>query len=128
MKIAIDTSAYSAMGRGDKSVLSVIETATTLGICAVVLGELYTGFRSGSHEPVNRGLLKRFLDKPSVKVLPVTGETALHYAEIDAYLRRKGRPIPRNDIWIAASAMEHGMQLLTKDSHFAEIPLLVSRP
>jgi tRNA(fMet)-specific endonuclease VapC len=64
----------------------------------------------------------------SVRVLHVTEETALRYAEVDGYLRKKGRPIPRNDVWIAASALEHGHHLLTLDVHFREIPLLLIQP
>jgi predicted nucleic acid-binding protein len=52
----------------------------------------------------------------------------LRYAEIDVFLRKEGRPIPRNDVWIAAAAMEHGMRLLTLDAHFAEIPMLMIEP
>jgi predicted nucleic acid-binding protein len=72
--------------------------------------------------------LAQFLSKPSVRVLNVTEETALRYAEVDVYLRKKGRPIPRNDVWIAAVALEHGLQLLTLDDRFREIPLLPTRP
>ena len=72
--------------------------------------------------------LTNFLDKPSVRILNITAETALRYAEVDVYLRRKGRPIPRNDVWIAAGAIEHGMHLLTFDDHFREIPLLLIQP
>ena len=63
-----------------------------------------------------------------MRVLNVTEETALRYAEIDVFLRKRGRPIPRNDVWIAALALEHGMQLLTLDEHFLEIPLLLIEP
>jgi tRNA(fMet)-specific endonuclease VapC len=60
--------------------------------------------------------------------LNVTEETALRYAEIDVYLRKKGRPIPRNDLWIAAVALEHGLHVVTLDAHFREIPLLLIQP
>lgn len=94
----------------------------------MVLGELCSGFRAGNRWAENVALLQQFLGKPSVRVLPITYETALRYAEIDVFLRRKGRPIPRNDVWIAASALEHGLQLLTLDLHFSEIPLLLIQP
>ena len=60
--------------------------------------------------------------------MPVTEETALRYAQVDIYLRKKGRPIPRNAVWIAAVALEHGLHLLTLDVHFREIPLLLIQP
>jgi len=92
------------------------------------LGELQSGFRLGNRSAENEDLLARFMSKASVRVLNVTEETALRYAEIDVYLRRKGRPIPRNDVWIAALALEHGMHMLTLDVHFGEIPRLLTEP
>ena len=59
---------------------------------------------------------------PRVKVVPTTAETAERYARIYAYLRSQGRPIPTNDLWIAASAMEHGAELITLDHHFQNMP------
>ena len=100
----------------------------SVGVPAVVLGELYSGFRAGIRWVENTEQLARFLSKPSVRVLNVTGETALRYAEVDVYLRKRGRPIPRNDVWIAAVAIEYGLQLVTLDEHFREIPLLLIQP
>lgn len=128
MNVLLDTSAYSALQRGDQPILEVLRRSETVAVSAVVLGELYSGFRAGNRWKENSAQLARFLDKPSVRVLPVTEETALRYAEVDVYLRKKGRPIPRNDVWIAAVALEHGLQLLTLDIHFREIPLLLVRP
>jgi predicted nucleic acid-binding protein len=68
----------------------------------VVLGELHSGFRAGTRRIENEELLMRFLGKSSVRIVNVTEETALRYAEVDVLLRKKGRPIPRNDVWIAA--------------------------
>ena len=128
MKVLLDTSAYSALQRGHQPVLDVMRRSETVAVSAVVLGELYSAFRAGSRWAENTAQLAQFLSKPSVRVLNVTEETALRYAEVDVYLRKKGRPIPRNDVWIAAVALEHGLQLLTLDVHFREIPLLLTRP
>ena len=92
------------------------------------MGELHSGFRAGNRLPENTAQLAQFLSKPSVRVLNVTQETALRYAEIDVYLRKRGRPIPRNDVWIAAVALEHGLQLLTLDGRFREVPMLLIQP
>jgi len=100
----------------------------TVAVPAIVLGELHSGFRQGTRLAENTAQLAQFLSKPSVRVLDVTEETALRYAEVDVFLRKKGRPIPRNDVWIAAVALEHGLQLLTLDEHFREIPLLLIQP
>ena len=128
MNVLLDTSAYSALQRGDQSVLEVMRRSETVAVSAVVLGELYSGFRAGSRWAENTAQLTRFLSKPSVRVLSVTEETALRYAEVDVYLRKNGRRIPRNDVWIAAAALEHGLQLLTLDTRFREIPLLLIEP
>ena len=128
MNLLLDTSAYSAFRRGDQAVAEVIRRSETVALPVVVLGELQSGFQAGNRCAENTAELDRFLSKPSVRVLNVTEETALRYAEIDVYLRKRGRPIPRNDVWIAAVALEHGLQLVTLDAHFREIPLLLIQP
>lgn len=128
MNVLLDTSAYSALWRGHQPVLDAIQRSETVAVSAVVLGELYSGFRAGNRWTENTARLAQFLSKPSVRVVNVTEETALRYAEVDVYLRKKGRPIPRNDVWIAAAALEHGLHLLTLDVHFREIPLLLIQP
>jgi tRNA(fMet)-specific endonuclease VapC len=128
MNVLLDTSAYSALQRGHQPVLDVLRRSEIVAVSAVVLGELHSGFRAGNRWAENTAQLAQFLSKPSVRVLNVTEETALRYAEVDVYLRKKGRPIPRNDVWIAAVALEHGLQLLTLDAHFREIPLLLIQP
>jgi len=128
VKLLLDTSAYSALLRGHQQVLDVMRRSETVAVPAIVLGELHSGFRQGTRLAENTAQLAQFLSKPSVRVLDVTEETALRYAEVDVFLRKKGRPIPRNDVWIAAVALEHGLQLLTLDEHFREIPLLLIQP
>ena len=128
MNVLLDTSAYSALHRGDVPILEVLRRSATVALPSIVLGELHSGFRLGTRLAENTAQLAMFLTRPSVRVLDVTAETALRYAELDVYLRMKGRPIPRNDVWIAAVAMEYGLQLVTTDSHFREIPLLLILP
>ena len=105
-----------------------MQRSQTVAMPVIVLGELHSGFRAGTRRSGNEELLTRLLGKSSVRILNVTEETALRYAEIDVFLRKKGRPIPRNDVWIAALALEHGMHLLTLDVHFQQIPLLLIEP
>ena len=128
MNVLIDTSAYSALQKGNSAVLDVLRRSETVAVSVIVLGELYSGFRAGARWAENTTRLAQFLSKPSVRVVQATEETALRYAEVDAYLRKQGRPIPRNDVWIAAVAMEHGLQVLTTDEHFRQIPLLLIQP
>ena len=128
MKVLLDTSGYSGLMHGDPEILALLGSAVQLLVPSVVLGELYSAFRRGSRRAHNEMQLQAFLRKPSVSIVDVTAETALRYAGIDVYLFSKGRPIPRNDVWIAALALEHGGVLITRDAHFRELPLLPIRP
>jgi tRNA(fMet)-specific endonuclease VapC len=119
--IALDTNAYSALMRGDDEVLAVLRVAPELVVPATVIGELLAGFAFGGRESMNRRELAMFLAKPGVLVAAITEATADNYALIYAALRRRGKPVPTNDLWIAASALEHGAALLTFDAHFAAV-------
>ena len=119
--ILLDTNAYTAFMLGAVEVIEVIAHADQLFLTPIVLGELLGGFAAGTREPKNRAELARFLDSSRVEVLVVTAQTADSYALVYAGLRRKGQPIPTNDLWIAASALEHGAALLTRDAHFSHI-------
>ncbi len=116
--IAIDTNAYTAFKRGEAAVVEVLQHATDILMSATVLGELLAGFAAGTRESANRRELTMFLDSPRVRIVPSNAVTADSYALIYASLRRKGQPIPTNDLWIAASCLEHGAALLTLDAHF----------
>jgi len=128
VKALLDTSGYSGLIKGDPEILAVLSAAAQVLVPAIVLGELHSGFRRGKRRQENEQLLQRFLRKPSVSIINVTADTADRYAEIDVFLFAKGKPIPRNDVWIAALAMEHGCILVTRDAHFRELPLLLIRP
>lgn len=119
--IAIDTNAYTAFKRGDAQILAVMQHAPALMVCVTVLGELLAGFAAGTRESINRRELTQFLASPRITVAPTTTATADLYALVYAALRRKGQPIPSNDLWIAASCLEHGAALLTFDAHFRAI-------
>ena len=119
--VLLDTNAYTAFMLGAAEVVDVVAHAEKLFLNSIVLGELLGGFSAGTREPKNRAELARFLDSPRVELLPVTAQTADSYALIHVGLRRKGQPIPTNDLWIAASALEHGAALLSRDAHFSQI-------
>jgi predicted nucleic acid-binding protein len=119
--IALDTNAYTAFKRGDKAIVAVLQHAPLIVVCVTVLGELLGGFAAGQRESANRSELTQFLNTPRVKVVPSTTATSDLYALVYAALRRKGQPIPTNDLWIAASSLEHGVALLTLDTHFKSI-------
>lgn len=122
MRVCLDTSGYSAFKRGREGAIDLLRRAEEIVLPAIVLGELLAGFRMGSREGINRRELGTFLDSPRVHVAPLGAETAQRYAEIVSYLRGQGTPIPTNDLWIAACAMEWGLRLLTTDAHFGRLP------
>lgn len=120
-RILIDTNAYAAFKRNDPVAIEVVRSSEHIGINMVVLGELYSGFKGGSKEARNRKELAQFLDSPRVETILIDEETAEFYAKIFWDLKKKGKPIPGNDLWVAASAMRHGLALFTYDNHFRNI-------
>ena len=122
MRILLDSNAYSSLMRGDERISAVVRDATEILMSAVVIGELLYGFRNGgSRFERNAAGLRSFLDNPYVSLVPVGPVTADRYSRIAAALRAKGRPIPTNDVWIAAHAMETGADLLSADRHFEAV-------
>ena len=121
MTILLDTNAYSALLRGHDEVANRVRRAERVVFSTVVAGELLLGFRLGTRLKKNMAELDAFLENPYVSLVPVTLTTADRFARIAAALRAKGRPIPTNDIWIAAHAMEAGAELLSFDAHFGAI-------
>ncbi|MBV5298207.1 MAG: type II toxin-antitoxin system VapC family toxin [Rhodoferax sp.] len=119
--IAIDTNAYTSFKHGDADIRDVLRHAPSLLLPVTVLGELLAGFAAGSREQLNRAELTQFIGSPRVKVLTAGSATADLYALVYATLRRKGQPIPANDLWIAASCLEQGAALLSLDVHFQNI-------
>ena len=121
MRVLLDTNAYTALLRGHSEVAGLVRRSEEVLISPVVAGELLFGFRNGTRYEANRRQLDAFLDSPFVRVLEITLVTAERFGRLAAGLRKKGRPIPSNDLWIAAQAMETGADLLSFDQHFAEI-------
>jgi len=127
-RILLDTSAYSAALRGDRAVGELLRQVDQIFVPAIVLGELKAGFARGKRRRKNEQELSIFLQSPRVEVLPVDEDTSDRYAVILTSLRSAGTPIPANDIWIAASAMQHGLAIATLDSHFSKVPQVVLVP
>jgi tRNA(fMet)-specific endonuclease VapC len=120
-KVLLDTNAYTSLLAGDEKVLDALAGADRVFMSTVVLGELFAGFGGGSRERDNRRRLDDFLRRPPVRSLDVTRGTAEVFGEIKNQLRRAGTPIPMNDVWIAAHAVENGAWLVTHDRHFLEV-------
>ena len=118
MRILLDTNAYVLLMRRHDRVTDLVRRAEQVLLSAVVVGELMYGFRWGSHFERNAADLRSFLDNPYVSFISVGPVTADRYSRIAASLRAKGRPIPTNDVWIAAHVMETGADLVSADRHF----------
>ena len=124
MRALLDSGAYSGFMRGSHRVREVVQNAEEILMSAVVVGELLYGFRQGQRLEQNLAELRSFLERPYVSFVPV-GPVTRTYSRIMASLRAKGRPIPTNDVWIAAHAMETGADLVSADSHFGHIDQVV---
>lgn len=109
---------FIALFSGEKSVSQQF-TAAEVYVSATVLGELFFGARKSAHAPSNLSKIDQFA--AAVQVLSCDAITAHHYGQIKEQLRSKGRPIPENDIWIAAVALQHGLPLATREDHCREV-------
>lgn len=115
----LDTNIIIGLFAGDESVVKSLEQANAVFVASVVLGELYFGALKSQRIQENLARIDEFAADCSV--LNVDSETATRYGEIKNSLRSKGRPIPENDIWIAAVALQHDLVLITRDEHFSAI-------
>lgn len=125
MKILLDTSAYAMFKQNITDAVEIIVGAELILISPIVLGELMFGFRNGTRFKENMGELNNFLEHEIVELLQIGEITSDRYSRIAAKLKSKGTPIPTNDIWIAAQAIEYGAELITSDRHFEKIDGLV---
>jgi predicted nucleic acid-binding protein len=115
-----DTNALSAFVDGDPVVGDILRQQARAAIPVIVLGEFRYGIMGSRHRPSYEQWLENHL--PDFDVLSVTADTTVAYAALRVELRKAGRPIPANDAWIAALAMEHGLPVLSRDTHFDVIP------
>jgi predicted nucleic acid-binding protein len=125
MRVLLDTSAYSAFMLGHPEAKVALQRADEIYLTPVVLGELLAGFIRGKWRRKNEREIRAFLSSPRVQVIDVDEETAQRYAVILNGLWKAGTPIPTNDIWIAASAMQHGLRVLTRDAHYQKVAQIV---
>ena len=125
MRICIDTNIYSAFKNGNENIIALLENSDELFIPAVVLGELYAGFYLGTRLKKNLQELDLFLDMPGVYTVKIDREIADRYGMLIKILKEQGTPIPSNDVWIAAAALEKGSKIATYDTHFNNIPGIV---
>ena len=124
MKVCLDSSAYIAMEHGNAAVAEILSMCEEVIVPAATFAELTEGNYCRDNAEAANLALNHFLDKENVKFVPAGHAIAFRYAEISRSLRRRGVPIPVNDIWIAASALVLNVPLCTFDQHFRNVPLL----
>ena len=115
----VDTNALSAAADDDPAVVAILTRAGQMAIPVIVLGEYRYGIAQSRHCATYENWLTGLLR--DCAVLDINEPTTQHYAEITLELRRKGKPIPTNDLWIAALCRQHSLPLLSRDRHFDEV-------
>jgi predicted nucleic acid-binding protein len=124
MRILVDSNRYQDFCKGEPHAVNVIRQSAEIMIPFIVLGELRAGFACGTRSYKNEQTLTRFLNSPRVKQLFADEDTTRQYARLFKQLRKQGTPIPTNDLWIAALALQHDLLLFTRDNHFDNFPQL----
>jgi len=120
--VILDTNALSAFVDGDSAVGEVLRRHVRAAIPVIVLGEFRYGIAESRHRAQYEAWLASYL--PQFDILPITEETSSAYVTLRIALKRAGRPIPANDAWIAALAIQHGLSVLSRDEHFDAVPNL----
>ena len=122
--LVLDSNALIALFDGDEEVREIISSAEKVLVPAIVLGEVQLGINNTKRGRTTQKALEKFLDQPFVEVLNVGSETAAYFVTVMKYLMEHGTPIPTDDVWIAAGALETGSVLLTRDGHFSNVPMV----
>lgn len=129
MKLVLDTNVYCDYAEGLSHIVDTIATyGDELYLPSIVIGELMYGFIRGRKQQFNERKLKQFISVLKVDVINVTADVARKYGLIFTSLRNKGKKIPTNDVWVAASCMEVGGTLLTRDRHFKYVDQIETMP
>ena len=125
MRVAVDTNRLTDLFQGDAQLAEQMGTCEEVWIPLMALAEIKAGFYGGDRLNRNEALLRSLLARDTVGILFPGRETAEHYARLFVQLKRAGTPVPDNDLWVAALALEHDLMLITRDRHFKRIPQLL---
>ena len=116
----LDTNALSAYFDGVPEAIATVDAGPSVELPVIVLGEYRFGILQSRRRVLYEEWLSGFLLTTSV--LPISEETTRHYADVRLELKAAGRPIPSNDIWVAALARQHRLPVLSRDTHFDRVP------
>jgi tRNA(fMet)-specific endonuclease VapC len=114
--LILDTNALSAVADGENSAIELVARAERLAVPVIVLGEYRLGIAQSRHRTSYESWLRQWI--AAVLVLDIDEETTHSYAAIGLELKKAGRPIPTNDLWVAALCRQHSLLLLSRDRHF----------
>jgi tRNA(fMet)-specific endonuclease VapC len=120
--VILDTNALSGFVDGEGAIGEILRQHAQIAIPVIVLGEFRYGIAQSRHRGEYEGWLSAHLG--DFEILPITEETASEYAALRLALKRTGRPIPANDAWIAALAIQHSLPVLSRNEHFDAVPNL----
>ena len=118
----LDTNVITKMLNNDPIAIQMVKNVNKLYTSSIVAGELFFAAFNSSRQEINLDIFRKALS--CMKIIPVDDAVCLSYAEIKFELKKKGKPIPDNDIWIAACALAHDLSLASFDKHFSEISRL----
>ncbi|MBZ0284383.1 MAG: type II toxin-antitoxin system VapC family toxin [Anaerolineae bacterium] len=120
-KFLLDTVIVAAYFNREQAIREKL-AGVTVYVSSITIGELYFGAYNSQQSISNVQQIRDFMTISTV--LHCDATTGDHYGQIKRMLRTKGRPIPENDIWIAATAFQHGLTLVSRDAHFNEVSSL----
>jgi len=118
--LILDTNALSAVVDGDPAIRPFVQRAASVEISVITLGEYRFGISQSKRRAECEKWLREYLDLYTI--LKVAEDTAEHYARLRALLKRAGKPIPANDLWIAAQGAQFDLAILSRDEHFDAVP------
>jgi tRNA(fMet)-specific endonuclease VapC len=119
MEVILDTNALSAYADGVPAAIAAVNSASSIALPVVAIGEYRYGIAHSRHHQDYAKWLQRLLTL--CRVLEITEQTTLWYAQARSELRRAGKPIPSNDVWIVALARQHSLSILSRDAHFDHV-------
>jgi tRNA(fMet)-specific endonuclease VapC len=122
MNLMLDTSGLIHFLQKQPHAVNAIAQADRILVPVIVMGELLAGAQVPSKK---NQMIQEFLGRPRIAVQVIDADTPTYYAHLMQFLKKRGTPIPTNDLWIAASAMQTGAKLLTSDAHFLRLPQLL---